>query len=309
VLWHDLFHVARDHLKSAKRSLIIAAPFIKVAPLRALLDATPDDVKVEIVTRWLPDEVARGVSDTEILALVQARGGVVWLLDELHAKLFLVDENRALVGSANVTAAGLGLSAKSNFELLTPVTMEPCVSALLIRDLLEHAQRATPEIAEAVEAIAASLVCPEIPPVPDAIDDIIDMPLRWVPRFRSPDRLYDLYSDPSWWASSKPSNDALYDLLKLQIPRELDLASFNSHVRQRLLESPPIRAIDTALSKPQRFGALTDALRKFTPGMNHKERQNYLQIILRWMLYFAPDIYKLDTPKYSEIITKYSLDA
>jgi hypothetical protein len=304
MFWHDLFAVAREHLAVAQRSIIIAAPFVKVGALRALFDATSADVEITIYTRWRADEVARGVSDTEILTMVEARGGTVWLLDALHAKLFLVDGRHALVGSANVTAAGLGLSPIPNFEILTPVVMDLGSAAVLIEDLQARSRQATFEIAASVEAAAALLVLPDAPPDPDAQDDVVYSQAEWVPRFRSPDRLYDLNSDQDWWASAKPGDPALRDLLRLQLPKSLDRATFNSHVRQRLLASPLLRVLDEALSEPQRFGALTNALRGVTPEMSHEERQALLQLLLRWMLYFAPDLYELDTPNYSEIVSK-----
>lgn len=304
MFWDDLFTVARDHVAATERSLVIAAPFVKVAALRALLDATPADVGIALYTRWRPDEVARGVSDTEILPLVEMRGGTVWLLNELHAKLYLIDGRHALVGSANVTAAGLGLAANANFEILTKVAMESGVAALLLEDLQARSRRATPEIAASVEAAAALLIVPDTPPDPDAQDDIVDRPGTWVPRFRSPDRLYDLYTDESWRVSAKPNDPALSDLVRLQIPATLDRAAFNSHIRRRLLASAPLRVLDAALSEPRRFGALTDALRGYAPEMSHRERQAMLQLLLRWMLYFAPDLYQLDTPNYSEIVSK-----
>ncbi|UVC19385.1 phospholipase D-like domain-containing protein [Mesorhizobium onobrychidis] len=306
MFWHDLFFITRDHVAAAERSLVIVAPFVKLAALRALLEATPANVEIVLYTRWRPDEIARGVSDTEILALVEKRGGTVWLLDALHAKIFLVDGHHALVGSANVTAAGLGLSRSPNFEILTPVAMHSGAAASLVQDLRARSQRATPEIAASVELAAALLTLPEGPFDPDAQDDIIGASSKWVPRFRSPDRLYDLYRDEDWQISSKPGDPALCDLLWLQLPKGLDRAAFDSHVRRRLLASSPIRVLDESLSEPRRFGALTNALQGVMPEMNHEELQAMLQLLLRWMLYFAPDLYELDTPNYSEIVSKRS---
>lgn len=304
MFWHNLFAVARDHVAAANRSLVITSPFVKLAALRALLDATPGGVDITLYTRWRPDEVARGVSDTEILQLVEARGGTVWLLDALHAKLFLVDEYLALVGSANVTAAGLGLAKQSNFEILTAVEMDAGAAAVLLGDLRLHSRRATPEIAASVEAAAALLIMPVVPADPDAEDNILETAPQWVPHFRSPDRLYDLYADAEWRSSAKPQDPALLDLIQLNLPRSLDRAAFNHHVRRQLLICPPVIAIDSALLEPQRFGALTEALRDYIPDSSHGERQALLQLLLRWMLYFAGDLYRLDTPNYSEIVSK-----
>lgn len=304
MFWDDLFAAASNHVAAAKRSLVIAAPFIKVGALQAIFEAVPENIEILVYTRWRPEEVARGVSDPAILPLVESRAGSVWLCDTLHAKIFLVDHKLALIGSANVTAAGLGLSKRPNFEILTPLSIEAAVAAQFLRDLHARSRQATPEIAELVVAAATAFQIPDVPLDPDADSEIVEYPRRWAPRFRSPDRLYDLYADVDWRSSVKPNDPALLDLLGMHVPRSLDQKAFDLHVRQRVLTSPAVLAIDAMLTEPQRFGALTDALRNYDPELSHAERQNLLQVSLRWMLYFAGDIYELSTPKYSEIVSK-----
>lgn len=304
MFWDDLFAAASNHVAAAKRSLVIAAPFIKLGALQELFKAVPEGIELLVYTRWRPEEVARGVSDTAILPLVENRAGSVWLCDRLHAKIFLVDHAHALLGSANVTAAGLGLSKSPNLEILTPLSIDSAVAALFLADLHAQSRQATPEIAKSVETAAAAIQIPDLPLDPDADGEIVEHPRRWVPRFRSPDRLYDLYADGDWWSSVKPSDPALLDLLGMQVPRSFDRRAFDLHVRDCVLTSPVVLAIDARLTEPQRFGALTDALRDFDPELSHVERQNLLQISLRWMLYFAGDTYELSTQNYSEIVSK-----
>ena len=58
------------------------------------------------MTRWLPREIAAGVSDPEILDVLEERGNfTLTLVDNLHAKIYVADEN-CLVGSSNVTLSG-----------------------------------------------------------------------------------------------------------------------------------------------------------------------------------------------------------
>lgn len=303
MFWRDLFDVARDHASTAEQSVIIASPFVKLEPLAALLRAIPPNIDVELTTRWRPEEVARGVSDTEVLGLVEARGGTVWLLDTLHAKMVLADQSRALIGSANITAAGLGLSRNPNFEILTSVEVSASTAAALLHDLRLGAVQATAEIAKSVEDMAALMSVERLPEDPDA-QEIEGPNVVWIPRFRSPDRLFDLYNDIEWLSKVKESDGAFLDLQALGLPRSLDRTAFNARVRERLLRCPPVAVLDEALAEPQRFGALTAALRPVTPDLDHNGRQALLQLLLRWMLFFAGDRYRLDTPNYSEIVSK-----
>src|SRR4051812_18305167 len=57
---------------TAQEELVLCAPFIKKHVLQRLVDATAPSVGLEVFTRWRPDEVAAGVSDTAILSIAAA---------------------------------------------------------------------------------------------------------------------------------------------------------------------------------------------------------------------------------------------
>lgn len=305
--WHELHAIARDLVASASRSVLVVSPFIKRTALGHLLAPLPAGAELVAYTRWRADEVARGVSDVGALGDIEALGGKLGLIDELHAKLVLVDGTRALVGSANVTSAGLGLSAAPNFELMSRIEVDPATASLLQADLRSRSRRATLAEAAAIQ-LAADALAPNTPETdPDAYEPDaarMDMPARaWIPQFRSPDRLFPLYQDAGWLSSSRANDPALVDLLRLQIPPALSRTAFNELVRARLLETPAVWALEAALGHPQRFGALTNVLRAVLPDTSHEQRQAALQVLLRWLLYFAGDRFKMDTPNYSEIVS------
>lgn len=305
--WHELHAVARNLVASADRSVLVVSPFIKRAALGHLLGSVPAGVELMAYTRWRADEVARGVSDLDVLDDVEAAGGDLRLIDELHAKLVLVDGTRALVGSANVTSAGLGLSAAPNLELMSRIDLDPAAASLLQAELRSRSRRATLAEADAIR-LAADALAPDLENGdPDAqeldADRSAKQPSAWMPRFRSPDRLFALYRDPEWLSSARPSDLALADILQLQIPAALERRAFDDLVRARLLGTPAVRTIEAALGQPQRFSALTEVLRSVMPDTSHEQRQAALQVLLRWLLYFAGDRFRIDTPNYSEIVS------
>lgn len=119
-----------DAASRAKGRVLLCAPFSKAAVLERLLGFVSSGIEVELFTRWQPDEVAAGVSDTEVLPLLEEHGGSVFLCESLHAKAFCFDD-RALVGSANLTDSDLGWSPSPNLELLLEVSASsPGVIAL-----------------------------------------------------------------------------------------------------------------------------------------------------------------------------------
>lgn len=306
MFWRDLDGHVRRHLASAKRSAVLVAPFIKADALQRLLEVVPATVSLTIFTRWRLDEVAAGVSDPQIIGPVETRGGQVWLCEELHAKLFLAD-HRALVGSANVTGAALGLSRRPNLELLQPVDPSEAIVGLFLAELRTRSRRATSTEAEALlqKAAALATAAPVEPPaVPDAEQaEVVEAP-PWFPAFRSPDRLYGLATDAEWLRQAKSLHPALRDLLALQADASAGEAAFQSEVRCRLRAAQVVRELDAFLIEPQRFGALTDWLRDILPEANHKQRQEAGQTLIRWLTYFDPDRYKVGTPgAYSEVLS------
>ena len=90
-------------------------------------------------------EVAAGVSDPEILDVLEEHGDFdLSLVDRLHAKLYIAGD-RCLVGSANTTLAGLGEAGDGgNIEALVETTIDdPGIAATL--DEIARAERPRPE--------------------------------------------------------------------------------------------------------------------------------------------------------------------
>lgn len=289
-------------LNSAERTVLFVAPFVKAQTLESLLTGVATSVSIELYTRWRVEDVASGVTDTCVLPLVKKRGGSVRLVDDLHAKLVAAD-SRALAGSANITAAGLGTSARPNLELMVDVTE----SDLLLPFILELRRRSRPateqeasEVERKAEELRAKL--PDIKP-PDAAAEVpAPQVAAWFPSFRSPDRLFGLYADPEWPHQARTDDPALRDLAHLVLPGGLSEAKFNEQVREALLRSAAVRELDPLLDQPRRFGEVTDMMRDLLSGTDHQDRQAAAQTLIRWLLYFAGDRYGIRTPNYSEIL-------
>ena len=301
--WQALDGRLRQLLRSADRSVLLVAPFVKAPTLATLLAEVASSARIELYTRWRVEDVAFGVTDTELLPLVANRGGTVRLVDDLHAKLFAVDASRALVGSANLTAAGLGTSARPNFELLVEVE-EPGLLLPFTLELRRRSRLATEEEAARIDAAAAELRTRlPVPEPPDAAAAIPHQLGRtWFPKFRSPDRLFRLYSDPKWPSQARPNDPALDDLARLRLPGGLGQADFEARVRAILLACPAVDTLDRMLDTPRRFGEVSAALAEPLPNADHRDRQAAAQTLIRWLLHFASDRYGLRTPNYSEIL-------
>lgn len=105
--------------QSADRAadVVIVAPYIKKNTIEWLLDVLPIHAKLKILTRATIFDFIMGASDIECWPLIWDRGGIVYLLQTLHAKYYRFD-NDVFIGSANITDSALGRNLRSNRELL-----------------------------------------------------------------------------------------------------------------------------------------------------------------------------------------------
>jgi phosphatidylserine/phosphatidylglycerophosphate/cardiolipin synthase-like enzyme len=67
-------------------------------------------IRVGIITR--PAKSKRDIHHQETVRLLHKRGFQIVIEDNMHAKLFLIDDNELLIGSANL----IGTSLNRNYE-------------------------------------------------------------------------------------------------------------------------------------------------------------------------------------------------
>lgn len=210
----------------------IVAPFMKVNALRSVLGAIPNHVPLRCVTRWLPQEVASGVSDPEVLQVLQERGNAqLSIVDRLHAKLYIADDI-CLAGSANVTLAGFGeVSGTGNIEVL----VETSATNPDIRSTLEAIRHegieATEEMARAVRSMANTLLQSN-----EAAERRSDA--QWFPVSRHPEKAYPMYLTPATGFMSSADRILLNDLARCNLTPGLSEEVFREAIRTRLQSLP-----------------------------------------------------------------------
>lgn len=286
--------------RGATRRALLCAPFVKTGVFEPLLEALAPDVEIELYTRWRPDEVAAGVSDTGVLALLEARGGRTFLCDPLHAKLFAFDDV-ALVGSANLTAKALGWGPNPNLELMLEVPADTAAVGELERELRRAAVPATAAIAEEVERVAALLQPAPVPPLPPPAPEA--EPAIWHPHLREPRDLFVAYRGDSERLSRQSQAAAAEDLSRLELPPGLDRPAFEAVVGTRLMQEPVVQQVDELLTESRRFGEVRDLL-SGSLGLQREEASYVWQTLMRWMLHFLPARYARSVPSHSEILVR-----
>lgn len=107
-------------LEGAQERVIVVSAYLGASTLERLLDSVSPGVTRAVFSRWDMQDIASGATDWQAWDVAKAYAADLYACPNLHAKLYVSDEN-ALVGSANATAAGLGGQGHGNLELLVPV--------------------------------------------------------------------------------------------------------------------------------------------------------------------------------------------
>lgn len=295
-------------MRNATTRVVIAAPYIKSLTIRRLLDAIPDTVsECTCITRWLPEDIAAGVCDLEILDdLARARGGRLLVHPHLHAKYYS-NGQQSLVGSANLTARGLGWYTPSNVELLVNLPADFAGLTAWEESLLNSTLEATSQLRDQIRDQAEEIKrAGSLHPVPEVEEGLGDEEERglWVPQCPTPDRLWWVYRGRGAdMMVSSAYEAALEDLAALSPPQGLAQDLFKTYVAGILKQMPLLAEIDklalTGLTDTKAHEFLSDRL-----GGNDAEN-DYRQVwhvIKQWLVYFLPDSFRLETAQ--EVLVK-----
>jgi hypothetical protein len=293
---------AVERLVQRASSIVIVAPFIKVPALRRILAAAPRDCEVLCITRWKPDEVARGVSDLEVLDVLEERGrSELLLVSNLHAKLYGAD-GVWLVGSANVTLRGLGWCPGANVEILvSPTGGDPGVGNCLahLRASAVRADRVRQaDVRSAAAELGDALPLWASPAGPEENAESVYTG-GWEPACKKPESVFSIYCGHDSRAgliSRVVLEDAQRDLACIGPASGLDLGAFRAVVRAALSQSVIVQAFTDAVAEAPEGAAVHAVAEALEPFVGADEcvyansREAY-EVLKEWLRVFFPDRY------------------
>lgn len=287
----------------------IASPFIKRRALQRVLNVLPDGTSVSVYTRWLPFEVAVGVSDVEVYDVVSAlEKGRVCLLRELHGKAYYRGE-KGLVGSGNLTLAGMGWRQQSNLEVFVESDIDDGSVSKFFDELERRAYEAGPDIRDAIEKCASQIdvdsrlsgyvtrlvngySSEELEHGDPADLSGSDGGRVWLPRTSEPRRLYDVYSDSGLSVLASTREDAHRDLDALGVPSGLGRAEFVAHIRANLVQAAVANIAHRSVIEGEE--PKDTFIREF--GFTEEVAREQWEIVADWLMHFFPDKYRLEAP-------------
>ena len=271
----------RALFEGAEGAIAVIAPFIKVDALRSLLEVIPAGLHLRCVSRWLPREIAAGVSDPEILDLLDMRGNFsLSLVDRLHAKLYIAGD-RCLAGSANVTLAGLGEGGVgSNIETLVETTTDDPGIAATLEAIAQAERTATRSMAQTVRRLADSLAV--------STASAVALDATWFPGSRRPEQAYGLYTQPPSGFVGAADQVLLADLASSNLPPGLEEGEFQTAIRSLLAAIPLSGTLLEASEDTMLTRADASSYLETIAGDDFSTNDLWLAFV-NWMAYFFPD--------------------
>lgn len=122
---NEILDSVMKELKSATSSVQIITAYCKETTLTFLNSCIDEDItNKRLLVRFRMDDILKGSTDFSILQCALDDGWKVYIRFDLHAKTYIVDNKRGLIGSANATNSGLSIGKNGNMEMATLVDIE-----------------------------------------------------------------------------------------------------------------------------------------------------------------------------------------
>lgn len=123
---NEIMYAVVKELHKAVDSVQIITAYCKEKTFKYLdSEISPNVGEKKLLVRFRLDDVLKGSTDFGILQYGMDHGWKVYVRFDLHAKTYIVDSKRGLVGSANVTNSGLNIGKNGNIEMAAFVDIEP----------------------------------------------------------------------------------------------------------------------------------------------------------------------------------------
>ena len=122
---NEILSAVKNELSNASNSIQIITAYCKRQTIELLDSYIQEGVNNKrLLVRFRLDDIVKGSTDYSILDFGLEKGWKVYIRFDLHAKTYVVDELRGIVGSANATGSGLGVGTAANMEMATLVNIE-----------------------------------------------------------------------------------------------------------------------------------------------------------------------------------------
>lgn len=115
-----------SEVKRCNENLQVITAFCKESGVQFMdCNISNNIVDKRLMVRFRMDDIISGVSDLSVYDYCKNNGWKVYIRFDLHAKTYIFDNKRCIIGSANLTNKGLNLYIDGNYEIASICEIEP----------------------------------------------------------------------------------------------------------------------------------------------------------------------------------------
>ena len=294
-------------LENSKNSVIILSAYIKSVGMEWLKEKIVNkDVKCTIVTRWNNGDLAQGSSDLECYYLAKQKNWKFKVLQDLHAKVMLIDDKILFIGSPNLTGKGMSLVPVSNEELGIKVRALD-EDLKIINQLIDDAVLVDNKIINELENWFKELPQiekPKFPKFPEIIDNSFKEKFNrlWVNNFPWCNVEYLIKN------LDKREDNIIHDLELFGL-KNIEQSKFEIYLKESFLKSKLfnwlVKKLETEDDKEIYFGRLSSIIHDSLvddPKPYRKDLKQLQSNLYSYIKYFKPHNIQYERPNFSELV-------
>ena len=287
-------HSLSKEISQVTTDLQVVTAFCKTSALK-FIDTQINHVlqSKRLLVRFLPHDILQNATDLEVYNYCKINGWEMYVRFDLHAKTYIFDRKRYILGSNNVTSNGFGLNGLGNFELATLSELQEGEMAK-IDELFDSAILMTDEL--------YSKMCYELSRKDSTNSgEYVSWDNEIMAQFHPNIDVLFTYDFPS---TNVPKNEiGVYEFLEMSSAVEASVLRDKFRWSKAFLWLKEV--LQHQLNKEIYFGELSAKLHDALindPKPYRKEVKDLLANLLGWITYFNFDDIKIDRPNYSQRI-------
>ena len=281
----------------------ICSAYIRSEALKDVVLRAPDDFTGRVLVRWRIGDLLAGASDLSVFDICRERGLRLFMRLDFHGKVYSLPPYGIVVGSSNVTLAGLGLRPGSNTEASTLVQISPANLAA-VEQFFEGATEVDEEIVAAMARVIAAADEFDTAEA-DWPSSVMDL-LRPEAEVRHLLVSQCLWSDPSDLGAQVPSPHLAHDLSLLGVAAGDTPKTILSALKRTAIFRWLVSTLRRQAGYEMYFGRLSAQLHNALlddPAPSRRDVKALVQALLLWVEAFASDDFSVDQPNFSQRIT------
>ena len=152
----DILGSINKEIEKCNESFIVISAFCKLSLIKYFDSRLSSRVsEKKLIVRMKPEDVIKGATDLELYDYCKENGWTLYFKLDLHAKTYVFDHVRCIVGSANATTSGLSVGGVGNYEMAATNSLDE-EDRKVIAKLVDYSVRMSDEIYQIMKDCIAS---------------------------------------------------------------------------------------------------------------------------------------------------------